>query len=59
VWWVLGPLVLMPAKLGMTLFAVNATAAKVLMGHLTYGLELGVVYARTRPRPHRKSDPMG
>ncbi|MBI1378993.1 MAG: hypothetical protein GC157_16160 [Frankiales bacterium] len=43
VWWVLGPLVLMPAKLGMPLFQFNDTVWKSLMGHMIYGLVLGLV----------------
>jgi hypothetical protein len=43
-WWVLGPLVLMPARLGMDLFMVNAMALQSLMGHLLYGLVLGLVF---------------
>jgi uncharacterized membrane protein YagU involved in acid resistance len=42
-WWVLGPLVLMPAKMGMPLFAINATAWQSLMGHMIFGLVLGAV----------------
>ena len=50
VWWVLGPLTLMPLFLGMGL-GVNWTAAAAikmlpsLMGHLIYGGILGVTYA--------------
>lgn len=43
VWWVLGPLVAMPAMLGMPLFAVDQTALLSLMGHLVYGAALGTV----------------
>ncbi|MBA3488598.1 MAG: hypothetical protein H0T78_03480 [Longispora sp.] len=50
VWWVLGALLLMPAKLGMDVFVFNTTAWQSLMGHLIYGLLLGVVYALLRPR---------
>ncbi|MGI8425847.1 MAG: hypothetical protein ACR2FO_03040 [Actinomycetota bacterium] len=49
-WWVLGPLLLMPAKLGMPLFMLNTMAWQSLMGHLMYGLVLGLVYAAV----HRK-----
>lgn len=45
VWWVLGPLLLMPAKLGMPLFVVNATAWQSLMGHVIFGVILGGVAA--------------
>ena len=50
VWWVLGPLLIMPARLGMGLFMLNAMARQSLMGHLVYGLLLGLVYALVRPR---------
>ena len=55
VWWVLGPLTLMPLFLGMGV-GVNWTAAAAvkmlpsLMGHLIYGAILGVTYARLRLR---------
>jgi uncharacterized membrane protein YagU involved in acid resistance len=49
VWWVLGPLLLMPAKLGMPLFAFNATTWQSLMGHVIFGMILGgVAVALTR-----------
>ena len=50
-WWVLGPLTFMPWIMGMDL-AANWTAADVraslpsLMGHLVFGLVLGIVYHR-------------
>jgi predicted lipid-binding transport protein (Tim44 family) len=53
VWWVLGALLVMPAKLGMPTFMFNTTAWQSLMGHLIYGLVLGLVYALVRPRLHR------
>jgi uncharacterized membrane protein YagU involved in acid resistance len=53
VWWVLGPLLIMPAKLGMPTFTFNTTAWQSLMGHLIYGLVLGTVYALVRPRLQR------
>jgi hypothetical protein len=53
VWWVLGPLLIMPAKLGMPTFTFNTTAWQSLMGHLFYGLVLGTVYALVRPRLQR------
>lgn len=53
VWWVLGALLLMPAKLGMPLFGLNTMAWQSLMGHLIYGIILGAVYALVRPRLHR------
>lgn len=45
VWWVLGALLLMPARLGMPVFTLNATAWQSLMGHLIYGALLGAGYA--------------
>ena len=61
VWWVLGPLTLMPLFLGMGL-GVNWTATAAvkmlpsLMGHLIYGAILGVTYAWFRHRsPGRDS----
>lgn len=35
--WVIGPLLLMPARLGMPLFAVDRTALMSLMGHMIFG----------------------
>lgn len=43
VWWVLGPLLLMPAKLGMPLFTIDSMAWKSLMGHIIFGMVLGAV----------------
>jgi hypothetical protein len=40
----------MPLWLGMTAFQFNTMAWQSLMGHLIYGLLLGLVYAVTRPR---------
>jgi hypothetical protein len=45
VWWVLGALVIMPAQLGMPVFMFNTTAWQSLMGHLVYGLILGLGFA--------------
>lgn len=43
VWWVLGALLAMPAKLGMPVFHFDAMAGKSLMGHLIFGMILGGV----------------
>ena len=55
IWWVLGPLVLMPLLLGMGLQFGMAFAPPMLMslvGHLIYGLLTGLVYvAYVRLRP--------
>lgn len=45
-WWVLGPLVLMPAILGMPLFMVDTMAGMSLLGHLVYGAILAHVAVR-------------
>lgn len=41
-WWVLGPLLLMPAMMGMPVFMINSGALMSLLGHLMYGIILGV-----------------
>lgn len=46
IWWVLGPLMIMPVMMGMPLFAVDLTAALSLMGHMIYGVILGLVAVR-------------
>lgn len=48
--WVLGPLLIMPAQMGMPLFTVNAAAVNSLVGHLVFGLVLGTVVAALRRR---------
>lgn len=48
VWWILGPLLLMPAMLGMgPMFAEAFSQMNLmsLMGHLAYGVVLGLVFA--------------
>jgi hypothetical protein len=51
-WWVLGGLVAMPASLGMPVFELNATAWQSLMGHLLFGLVLGLVFSVLVRRDH-------
>lgn len=46
VWWILGPLMIMPMMMGMPLFAINMMALLSLMGHLIYGVILAVVAVR-------------
>ncbi len=41
--WVIGPLLLMPAKMGMPVFTVDTVALQSLLGHLVFGLVLGAV----------------
>jgi hypothetical protein len=43
VWWVLGALIAMPARLDMPLLNVDSMAWKSLMGHMIYGAILGAV----------------
>ncbi len=43
VWWVLGGLIAMPLALGMPAFVLNTMAWMSLMGHLVFGLTLGLV----------------
>jgi len=54
-WWVLGALLIMPAWLGMNemIFELNTGAGRSLLGHLAFGLLLGVVYALVGPRLKR------
>lgn len=51
VWWVLGPLLLMPAAMGMPLLRVDAMAWQSLVGHLLFGVVLGAVVALAARRP--------
>ncbi len=56
VWWVLGALILMPILLGMPAFAslrmppMRPVAFGSLVGHVIYGLVLGVAFIRLRAR---------
>ncbi|MBT2521485.1 hypothetical protein J7E80_10950 [Arthrobacter sp. ISL-28] len=45
-WWILGPLVIMPAILGMPMLTVDVMAGLSLLGHLAYGAILAVVAVR-------------
>lgn len=45
VWWVLGPLLIMPAWLGMPVLQVGTPQMFSLVGHLAYGLVTGLVVA--------------
>ncbi len=55
VWWVLGALLLMPARLGMDVFMFNKTSWQSLAGHLVYGLLLGVVFAALARRTEHRA----
>ncbi len=46
IWWVLGPLMMMPLMLGMPLFVLDMTSVFSLMGHLIYGAILGLTAVR-------------
>ncbi|MEO7158245.1 MAG: hypothetical protein ABI039_11815 [Vicinamibacterales bacterium] len=54
VWWVLGALILMPLLLGMPVFAalrmepMRPIAMGSLVGHLLFGVILGLAYVRLR-----------
>jgi len=48
--WLIGPLLLMPAMMGMPLFMVNTTAMMSLVGHVLYGLVAAVVLVGLRHR---------
>lgn len=52
--WLVGPLLLMPAKLGMPLLQVDATALQSLMGHVIYGVVLGLTTAWWSARTERR-----
>lgn len=52
VWWVLGALLIMPTQLGMPVLEINSTAWQSLMGHLLYGLVLGIVFSQLVRRAH-------
>lgn len=43
VWWVLGALLIMPVYMGMPVFQIGETQLQSLMGHMLYGLTLGLV----------------
>lgn len=42
--WVLGPLLVMPAMMGMGLFMINQMTSINLVGHLVYGLVVGLTF---------------
>jgi uncharacterized membrane protein YagU involved in acid resistance len=51
-WWVLGPLLVMPMMFGMAPFTFDSTTLPSLMGHLIYGAILGLL--ATRLIAHRR-----
>jgi uncharacterized membrane protein YagU involved in acid resistance len=44
IWWVLGALLIMPAWMGMPVFQIGEMQLQSLVGHVLYGLTLGLVY---------------
>lgn len=46
--WVIGPLLLMPARMGRPVFTIDSSALQSLLGHLVFGLVLGGVVALAR-----------
>lgn len=44
-WWILGPLVIMPGMMGMPLFGIDQGTLMSLVGHLVYGVITGGVAA--------------
>ena len=50
IWWVLGPLMVMPMMFGMPLFSFDATTLPSLMGHMIYGAILGTVAVKVMKR---------
>ncbi len=50
VWWVLGPLLIMPLVMGMPLFNVQAMMGS-LFGHVMFGVTMGTVYFLLRKVP--------
>ena len=52
-WWVLGGLILMPAKLNMPLFHFDTMAWQSLMGHVVFGLVLGALVVQIPRKMHK------
>lgn len=61
IWWILGGLILMPIFLGMPAFAplkmamMHKVAMGSLMGHLIFGMILGLVFVGLRQSAHSGS----
>jgi uncharacterized membrane protein YagU involved in acid resistance len=51
--WLIGPLLIMPAMMGMPLFMFNTAAMMSLVGHLMYGLVVAGVLVPLRRRAVR------
>lgn len=50
--WVVGFLFLMPAKLKMPLFHIDGMAMKSLMGHMIFGVVLGLIAGTRKTQTH-------
>ncbi len=50
VWWVLGPLLIMPLAMGMPVFQVQAMMGS-LFGHVMFGVTMGIIYYILRKLP--------
>jgi len=55
IWWVLGALLLMPAKLGMPTLTWSTAAGQSLIGHVVFGVLLGATYTLLLRRPTFRS----
>ncbi len=50
VWWVLGPLLIMPLAMGMPMFQIQAMMGS-LFGHIMFGITMGTIYFLLRKLP--------
>ena len=50
VWWVLGPLLIMPLAVGMPVFQIQAMMGS-LFGHIMFGVTMGTIYFLLRKLP--------
>lgn len=53
-WWILGPLVIMPTMLGMPMFMIDTAALWSLAGHLAYGAILALAAVRVLKPAHKR-----
>ena len=58
IWWILGPLILMPLLLGMNemIFAINNDTLMSLVGHLMFGVITGLAFVFIRDRAASPSE---
>ena len=50
IWWVLGPLLIMPLVMGMPMFQIQAMMGS-LFGHIMFGITMGTIYFLLRKLP--------